>query len=86
MEHGLPTVSPTTATWMNFLVMAGVFILVATSALIWVFYFRKRRHKHRHKHRHHRERRAVNPTLAQTRGLPPVRPPEPPGGSPSQTH
>ena len=81
----MPTVSPATATWMNFLVMAAVFVLVAASALVWVFYVRKRRHKHRHKHRHRRERRPVNPTLAETGGLPPVRSSEPPDTSPPQT-
>jgi len=74
-----------TATWVNFLIMTGVFVLIAMGALIWVVYFRKRGRKHRHKHRHQRERRSVNPTLAQTGGLPPARPPEPPGASPSQT-
>ena len=74
-----------TATWVDFFIMAGVFVVIAFSALILVFYFRKRRRKHRHRHRHHRERRAVNPTLAQTGGLPPPRPPEPPHAAPSQT-
>ena len=74
-----------TAAWVEFFIMAGVFVLIGIGALIWVFYFRKRRRKHRHKHRHHRERRVVNPTLAQTGGLPPPRPPEPPRATPSQT-
>lgn len=65
--------------------MAGVFALIAIGALVWVFYFRKPGRRHRRKHRHHRERRSVNPTLAQTGGLPPPRPPEPPDATPSQT-
>jgi len=73
------------ATWVDFFIMAGVFVLIAVGALIWVFYFRKRRRKRRHKHRHERRRRAVNPTLAQTGGLPPTRPSEPPSVTPSQT-
>ncbi|HXR04875.1 MAG TPA: hypothetical protein VN836_09230 [Verrucomicrobiae bacterium] len=85
MDDGLPAVGPMTQTWVDFFIMAGVFALIAIGALIWVFYFRKRRRKHRHKHRHRRARRAANPTLAQTGGLPPARPPEPPGATPSQT-
>jgi len=85
MEEGLPTVSPATASWMDFLVMAGVFALIAIGALIWVFYFRKKRRKHRHKHRHQHGRRSVNPTLAQTGGLPPARPSASPDGPSSQT-
>ena len=74
-----------TATWVDFFIMVGVFALIATGALIWAFYFRKTRRKHRHKHRHRRGRRSVNPTLAQTGGLPPPRPPESREGTPSQT-
>jgi hypothetical protein len=74
-----------TATWVDFFIMAGVFVLIATGALVWVLYFRKRGHKRRHnKPRHQRERRPANPTLAQTGGLPPPRPPTP-DGTPSQT-
>ena len=72
------------ATWVDFFIMAGVFALIAISALIWVFYLRKRGRKRRHKHRDHRERRTVNPTLAQTGGLPPPRPPESPDATSSQ--
>jgi hypothetical protein len=85
MEDGLPAVGPMTETWVDFFIMAGVFVMIATGALIWVFYFRKRGRKRRHKHRHHREPRPVNPTLAQTGGLPPARPSEPSGPTPSQT-
>ena len=74
-----------TPSWVDFFIMAGVFVLVATGALIWVFYFRRKRRKHRHRHHHHRERRPVNPTLAQTGGLPPPRPSESPDGTPPQT-
>ena len=35
-----------------------------------------------HRRRSHREHRSLNPTLAQTGGLPPVRPPENPSGPP----
>jgi len=74
-----------TATWVDFFIMAGVFVLIAIGALIWVVYFRKRGRRRRHKPRHRRERRSINPTLAQTGGLPPARPTPPSGGRPSQT-
>jgi len=74
-----------TRSWVDFFIMAGVFVLIATGALIWVVYFRRKRRKHRHRHRHHRERRPVNPTLAQTGGLPPPRLPESPDRTPPQT-
>lgn len=74
-----------TETWVDFFIMAGVFVMIAIGALIWVFYFRKRRRKRRHKHRHQRERRPVNPTLAQGGGLPPVRPSEPSDATPSHS-
>jgi uncharacterized iron-regulated membrane protein len=71
--------------WLNFLAMAGAMLLVASGTLIWYFAFRKGRKPRKRKHRHHhRESRALNPTLAQTGGLPPVReeektdPPAPP--------
>ncbi|MDE3066562.1 MAG: hypothetical protein KGJ60_03325 [Verrucomicrobiota bacterium] len=38
---------------------------------------RKRRRRH-----HHREHRPMNPTLAQTGGLPPIHPKEPPAAMP----
>jgi len=86
MEDTLPVVGPVTVagTWVNFFIMTGVFALVAIGALIWVLYFRKTRRRHRRKHHHHREHRAINPTLAETGGLPPARPPDPPGATPSQ--
>jgi hypothetical protein len=85
MENTLPPVGPMTGMWVDFFIMVGVFALVATGALIWAFYFRKRRRKHRHKHRHKHDRHSINPTLAQTGGLPPPRPPESRDRTPSQT-
>jgi uncharacterized iron-regulated membrane protein len=59
---------------LNFLLMAGAMLLVASGTLIWYFAFRKGRKPRKRKHRRHRrESRALNPTLAQTGGLPPVR-------------
>ena len=74
-----------TTGWVDFFIMLGAFVLIAFASLIWVFYFRKTRRRHRRKRRHHREGRLVNPTLAQTGGLPPTRSPEPPTTTSSQT-
>jgi hypothetical protein len=57
--------------WFNFLAMAVAILLVAIGALIWLVAFRK---KGKRKRKHHsREERQINPTLAETGGLPPVR-------------
>jgi hypothetical protein len=85
MENALPAPGPMTATWVDFFVMVGVFAFIAIGALIWAFYFRKKKRRHRHKHRHHRGRRSINPTLAETGGLPPPRTTESGDGTPSQT-
>jgi len=63
--------------WQEFLVMAGAFLLVAGGALAWLFLFRKSRHRRRRR-RHHEQRRAPGMTLAQTGGLPPLRPEQKP--------
>jgi FtsZ-interacting cell division protein ZipA len=38
--------------------------------------------KHRRRKRHHRRHRSLNPTLAETGGLPPIRPEDPPEAQP----
>jgi uncharacterized iron-regulated membrane protein len=58
--------------WLNFLVMFLAILLAAAGALIWLVVFRKKGKRKRRKHRHHEERQ-LNPTLAETGGLPPVR-------------
>ena len=59
--------------WLNFLIVAGGMLLGAIGAMIWFLAFRtKRKRKHRH---HDREKRPINPTLAETGGLPPKRDP-----------
>ena len=70
-----------TAGWVIFaLMLLGIGIVVACFA-VWLFAFHqpgKKHHKRRKRRRHHRQ---VNPTLAQTGGLPPPRQPgEPPRG------
>jgi len=62
--------------WANFLAMAGGMLLGAVGVLVWFLRFHKKR---RRKHRpHHREKRPLNPTLAETGGLPPKRDPNQP--------
>jgi hypothetical protein len=62
--------------WLNFLAVAGCMLLGALGVLIWYLFFRKKR-KRRHKPQH-REKRPLNPTLAETGGLPPRREPDEP--------
>jgi hypothetical protein len=64
--------------WLNFLVMAVVVLVVAVGSLIWLTMFRKkRRRKRRHRSQ---EKRQLNPTLAETGGLPPAREEKPTDG------
>jgi NADH:ubiquinone oxidoreductase subunit 5 (subunit L)/multisubunit Na+/H+ antiporter MnhA subunit len=67
--------------WFNFLAMAAAILLAAVSTLILlVMFHKKKRHRRRKHHRH--EERQLNPTLAETGGLSPVRENE---KSPGQT-
>ena len=60
--------------WLDFLYMSGAFLLVATGALVWIFFFRKtRRRKRKHRHRHRSS--ALNDAVSLTDEPPP----EPPG-------
>ena len=68
------------ADWLIFL---SIFVPVALAVggfIIWFMISRKsRKHRRKHRKRHHRQ---LNPTLAQTGGLPPLRgPDEPPRGA-----
>jgi hypothetical protein len=74
MDDALPTVGPVTPEWVDFFIMAGVFALVAISALIWAYFIRKRGGNRRHKRRRQHNEHRPNPTLAQIGGLPPARP------------
>jgi hypothetical protein len=66
--------------WLIFAAMLMAMGIPVLCFVIWLLVFRqpgKKRSKH-HKHRHHRP---LNPTLAQTGGLPPLRDPnQPPPG------
>jgi hypothetical protein len=76
--------------WADIFIVAGAVLLAAFVAFVWLAFFRKKQtHLHRHRHGHHgkkrrrREHRKLNPTLAQTGGLPPIRTEEkPPGQTP----
>jgi hypothetical protein len=59
--------------WLNFLAMAGGILLVAVACLLWFTLFRKKRPHHKRRQRKHREPRKLNPTLAESGGLPPIR-------------
>ena len=62
--------------WVNFLVMALVILLTATGSLVWFLAARKKQKRKRKHHSH--EKRQLNPTLAETGGLPPKRDPNDP--------
>jgi hypothetical protein len=57
--------------WADFLILAGVFMLVAIGALVWIVVFRKKKKRKHRRHQH--EQRKFNPTLAESGGLPSVR-------------
>jgi hypothetical protein len=60
----------------EYLVTLGAVVVSAALVLVWVLIFKKkRRHKYKYR-RHHNENHQMNPTLAQTRGLPPLRKPQ----------
>ena len=66
--------------WLVFLAILIPVALVIGGFILW-FVFRTKGGKHHHKHDKRRKRRKLNPTLAQTGGLPPFRrPDEPPHG------
>lgn len=68
------------ADWLYFLAILLAIGIGIACFIVWFFMLRKggkRKRKHRH-----RNRRQTNPTLAQTGGLPPARPPgQPPRGT-----
>jgi hypothetical protein len=75
----MPTNSAS-ADWLIFIAILLTIGIGIACFVIWLFMFRKsgKKRKHREKRRHRR----VNPTLAQTGGLPPMRHPgEPPKGT-----
>jgi cbb3-type cytochrome oxidase subunit 3 len=70
----------TDADWLIFSAILLVVMLLFFSAVIWLKVLRKPGNKSHYKHRKHRHR-PTNPTLAETGGLPPIRPAgQPPRG------
>jgi len=65
--------------WTDFLIIIGTTVLVALAVLVWVVFFRKKQR------RRHKNRRHLNPTLAQVGGLPPIRHEEKPSGQSQPT-
>ena len=66
--------------WLMFLAIMVPLCLGIGGFVIWFVLFRKS-HKKRERRRRHKHHRKLNPTLAQTEGLPPLRPPnKPPRG------
>jgi hypothetical protein len=70
--------------WVDFLVMTGAFLLVATGGLIWMFFFRKTRRR-RHKHRHHHDSRPSKISRSPKSGRPPMPQDETSSGLPPTT-
>jgi hypothetical protein len=55
------------------LLLVGAVVVPAILVLVWALMFKKkRRYKYKFR-RHSRENHPMNPTLAETRGLPPLR-------------
>ncbi len=57
--------------WANFLAIFAVIVLSAFAVLLWAVLFRKKRKRKYRRHQH--EQRKLNPTLAESGGLPPAR-------------
>jgi len=67
--------SATSSSRTEALIMFGAIILVSSAAFFIVVLLSQRR-KRRKRHRRHHDQLPLNPTLAQTGGLPPARPHE----------
>ena len=59
--------------WAYFLALFAVIVLSAFGVFLWAVLFRKTKRKRKHRSRQRHEERQLNPTLAETGGLPPVR-------------
>ena len=70
MASSLENLSPITYQWLYLGAMALAMVLGAIAVFIWVKYVPKRRKRKRRHHGHGR----VNPTRAETGGLPPPKP------------
>ena len=79
-----PFEMPTNSASADWLIFVAILLAVGIGIacfIIWIFMFRKAGKKRR-KQRRNRHHRKVNPTLAETGGLPPLRDPnQPPRGA-----
>jgi predicted MFS family arabinose efflux permease len=67
--------------WRDYFAVPAAVALAALISFTWAILFRKKHRRHHHR-RHRRQHRPLNPTLAQTGGLPPTRKPENPPDQP----
>jgi hypothetical protein len=74
----LPTANSPVIQWLGFVLFLLLLCICLGAFFVWLTKARSGRSKRKRKHRHHRP---LNPTLAQTGGLPPKRDPnQPPPG------
>jgi hypothetical protein len=76
MIDGLPSVGRLSMEWLDFFILMGAIALVLLAAFFWALFLRKSKKR---RIRRRKRRRALNPTLAKTGGLPPVREEKHPG-------
>jgi hypothetical protein len=74
----LPTADSPVIQWLGFTAFLVLVILLIAGFIVWLKVLRNGKSKRKRKRRH---RRPINPTLAETGGLPPKRDPnQPPAG------
>ena len=74
----LPSADSPVLQWLGFILFLLLLFVCLGGLVVWITTIRKGKSKRKRRHRHHRP---INPTLAQTGGLPPKRgPDEPPPG------
>ncbi|HZF01713.1 MAG TPA: hypothetical protein VE344_07440 [Methylomirabilota bacterium] len=78
----IPAATSFSPAWISFFIMLGAVVLASVLALVWFMFFHKNRRKRKRIHRD--KRRSLNPTLAETGGLPPIREGEKSDGSTPQ--
>jgi hypothetical protein len=78
MDNVLPTGGHLSPGWTQILIVIGAIAAMTALIFFWVVIFHKRGLKQRRRRRNHRGRTSHNPTLAETGGLPPVRPKDQP--------
>jgi hypothetical protein len=74
----LPTADSPVIQWLGFILFLLLLFVCLGGVIVWVNLAKRGKTKRKRRHRHHRP---LNPTLAQTGGLPPRRDPNlpPPG-------